>query len=174
MDRRFQPLARECEHNALFSLMYLRTTEEYQRSALTPGFFSDPAFINHQDAVFAEYYFDAWDDHYRNRPGVSEAWRLAFEAADAESVSGTGNMLLGMSAHVNRDLPLVLAGIGLVKPDGSSRKPDHDKVNQFLVQVIEPLFDEASRRFDPSIDDGSIDGTYMDDTATLDPPPGLA
>jgi Family of unknown function (DUF5995) len=167
MDRRFQPLAGACSHNALFSLMYLRTTEEYQRSALTPGFFSDPSFINHQDAVFAEYYFDAWDDHYRGRPGVSDAWRLAFQAADAQKVSGTGNMLLGMSAHVNRDLPITLAGIGLVKPDGSSRKADHDKVNQFLVQVIEPLFDEASRRFDPSIDDGSIDGTYLDDTATL-------
>jgi hypothetical protein len=166
MDRRFQPLAEACSHSAMFSLMYLRTTEEYQRSALTPGFFTDPSFINHQDVVFARYYFDAWDDHYRGRT-VSDSWRLAFEAADSKAVNGTGDMLLGMSAHVNRDLPQVLASIGLVKPDGSSRKPDHDKVNQFLVRVIEPLFDEAARRFDPTVDDSSVHGTYLDDTATL-------
>jgi hypothetical protein len=76
-------------------------------------------------------------------------------------------MLLGMSAHVNRDLPQVLAAIGLVKPDGSSRKPDHDKVNQFLNQVIEPLMDEAAARLDPTVDDGQVDGTTMDETGTL-------
>jgi hypothetical protein len=68
---------------------------------------------------------------------------------------------------VNRDLPMVLAAIGLVKPDGSSRKPDHDKVNQFLNLVMEPLLDEAAARFDPTVDDGQVDGTTMDETGML-------
>jgi hypothetical protein len=170
MTKRFNPLAAECAHNAMFSLMYLRTTEQYRTSAATPGFFTDTPFINHQDAVFARYYFEAWDSMYHPRassPALPDAWRIAFEAADAKKVSGSGSMFLGMSAHVNRDLPMVLAAIGLVKPDGSSRKPDHDKVNQFLVQVINPLFAEAARRFDPTIDDSSVDGTHMDETATV-------
>jgi Family of unknown function (DUF5995) len=168
MERRFNPLARECDHNAMFALTYLRTTEEYRRSATAPGFFSDPAFINHQDAVFARYYFDAWDDYRQGRVSeVSSSWQIAFDAADQQKVAGIGNLLLGMSAHVNRDLPMVLADIGLVKPDGSSRKPDHDKVNQFLNLVMEPLIDEAAARFDPTVDDGQIDGTTMDEAAML-------
>ena len=158
VDKRFKPLARACDHNAVFALTYLRTTEEYRRSATAPGFFTDPAFINHQDAVFARYYFDAWDDYRQGRvSAVSASWQIAFDAADRQKVAGIGNLLLGMSAHVNRDLPMVLADIGLVKPDGSSRKPDHDKVNEFLNLVMEPLIDEVAARFDPTVDDSQID-----------------
>src|SRR5262249_7905789 len=68
------------------------------------------------------------------------------------------------NAHVNRDLPFALANIGLVKPDGSSRKPDHDKVDVFLNRVVTPLYAEIARRFDPTIDDGNLQGTKLDDT----------
>ncbi len=167
MERRVRPLEDACDHNVMFALMYLRTTEEYRRSALTPGFFSDPGFINHQDAGFAQQYFDAWDEYRRgNLAAVPQAWQLAFRNADHQKVNGTGNMLLGMSAHVNRDLPHILAAIGLVKPDGSSRKPDHDKVNEFLNLVIQPLFAEAAARFDPTVDDSQVQGTTMDETVT--------
>lgn len=168
MTRRFDPLAEACDHNSMFALTYLRTTEEYRRSATSEGFFTDPAFINHQDALFARYYFDAWDAYRAgDLAATSMAWQLAFSNADGRKVSGLGNLLLGMSAHVNRDLPMVLAEIGLVKPDGSSRKTDHDKVNQFLNLVMEPLIDEAAARFDPTVDDGQIDGTTMDETGML-------
>jgi len=168
MERRERPLDKACDHNEMFALMYLRTTEQYRESALTPGFFTDPSFINHQDAGFAKQYFDAWDAYRAgNLAAVPEAWQISIRMADQKQVSGAGNMLLGMSAHVNRDLPHILATIGLVKPDGSSRKPDHDKVNEFLNQVIEPLFAEAAARFDPTVDDAQVQGTTMDETATL-------
>jgi hypothetical protein len=168
MERRERPLDNACDHNEMFALMYLRTTEEYRESALTPGFFTDPSFINHQDAGFANQYFSAWDAYrHGDLANVPDAWAIAIRNADQKKVSGTGNMLLGMNAHVNRDLPHILATIGLVKPDGTSRKPDHDKVNQFLNRVIEPLFAEAAARFDPTVDDGQVQGTTMDETATL-------
>jgi hypothetical protein len=168
MERRWRPLDEDCDHNVMFSLMYLRTTEEYQRSALTPGFFTDPAFINHQDAGFAKQYFDAWDWYRRgDLAATPDSWEIAFKNADQQAVSGTGNMLLGMSAHVNRALPHILAQIGLVKPDGTSRKPDHDKVNQFLNLVMEPLLNEAADRYDPTVDDAQVQGTTVDETAML-------
>jgi len=64
---------------------------------------------------------------------------------------GLGNLLLGMNAHINRDLPFVLYSIGLVAPDGSSRKPDHDKVNQTLYDAYDPAIAEGARRFDSSL-----------------------
>jgi uncharacterized protein DUF5995 len=165
MDRRFNPQAKQCDHDAVFSLTYLRTTEEYRRAATTPGFFSDARFVNHEDAVFASFYFDAVDNWQKGRTSsVPAAWRIAFTAADRRQVSAGGNLLLGLSAHVNRDLPYVLSGIGMVKPDGSSRKPDHDKVDVFLNRVTEPLIAEIARRFDPSISGTDVPGTSLDAT----------
>jgi hypothetical protein len=165
MERRFDPLADRCDHDAVFALTYLRTTEEFRRATTTPGFFQDPPFLNHEDAVFAKYYFDAYDNWHAGRTSqVPQAWRLLFQAADRRQVSAAGNVLLGMSAHVNRDLPYVLEAIGLVKPDGSSRKRDHDQVNVFLNRVTEPLLAEIARRFDPSIKGLTVQGTSLDET----------
>ena len=168
MTQRVNVLDATCDHNVLFGLTYLRTTEAYELAVVEPAFFSDPAFINHQDAIFARYYFAAYDAYRAAQLGsVPRAWQLALAAADAKRVSGLGNVLLGMSAHVNRDLPYLLAEIGLVKPNGSSRKPDHDKVNVFLNRVVEPLFAEATSRYDPTLDDTQLRGTQLDEAALL-------
>jgi hypothetical protein len=167
MTRRFDNLAAVCDHDAVFALTYLRTTEEYRRTIEDPAFFEDTAFVNHEDAVFAEYYFRAFDAWHRgDRAATPAAWRIAFDAADRRAVTGSGNMLLGMSAHINRDLPFVLEGIGLVKPDGTSRKADHDRVNRFLNRVTTTVVAEIARRFDPTADDSNLPGTF-DETATL-------
>ena len=154
MQRRFDPLGQSCNHNAVFSLAYLRTTQTYKWARDQEGFFVDTPYVNHEDAVFAKFYFDAWDNYYKNnaKAEVPKAWQIAFAAADTKKVSGSGSLFLGMSAHVNRDLPYVLAAIGLTFPDGSSRKADHDKVNQFLNAVLSPLLAEEAARFDPGVD----------------------
>jgi hypothetical protein len=160
MQRRFDPLAAACDHDAIFSLTYLRTTEEYRRTIEDPTFFQDTAFVNHEDAVFARYYFEAYDNwEAGRRAAVPQAWAIAFQAADQRAVSAAGNVALGINAHVQRDLPFVLAAIGLVKPDGSSRKPDHDRVDEFLNRVADELYPEIARRFDPTIDDSELPGT---------------
>ena len=108
MNRRFDPLADSCDHDAIFALSYLRTTEEYRRTIEDPDFFEDTGFVNHEDAVFAAYYFDAYDDWRHDRTTeVPPAWRIAFQAADDGEVSAAGNMFLGMNAHIQRDLPFV-------------------------------------------------------------------
>lgn len=163
MTRRFGRLAGSCEHNAIFSLTYLRTTEEFRRATTTAGFFADASFVNHEDAVFARYYFDPYDAWVAGRRSqVPQAWLIAFDAARDREVSASGNVLLGLNAHINRDLPYVLSGIGLRAPDGSSRKPDHDKVNTFLNRVADTLYPEIARRFDPTVDDNNLPGTYDD------------
>jgi hypothetical protein len=157
MEKRFR--AKGCDHDALFALAYLRTTEAFRRAVDTDGFFSDPNFMRHEASVFADAYFQAIDNwHGGRRSSVPRAWQIAFEAADQRTVSGSGDLLLGMNAHINRDLPFVHAAIGLVKPDGSSRKPDHDKVDEFLnrVQVTE----ELAARFDPTVKDTEVPGPF--------------
>jgi hypothetical protein len=160
MERRFDPLAQACDHDAIFSLTYLRTTEEYRRTIEDPTFFEDTRFVNHEDAVFARYYFEAYDNWNAGRiSAVPRAWAIAFNAADQRAVSAAGNIALGINAHVQRDLPFVLAAIGLVTADGSSRKRDHDRVDEFLNRVADELYPEIARRFDPTLDDSELPGT---------------
>jgi hypothetical protein len=165
MTKRFDRLG--CDHDAAFALAYLRTTEEYH-NFWHEGHFAEPNWLNHYDAVFGEYYFRAIDDwHNGRRSAVPPAWKIAFEATDKRAVSGYGSLFLGMNAHINRDLPFVLASIGMVKPDGTSRKADHDTVNQFLNRVQDDLLPELAARFDPTIDDLSIAQITLDDLASF-------
>lgn len=166
MAKRFNAL--RCDHDSTFAFTYLVTTEEYRRAVEDPQFFTDNAFVNHQDAVFAGYYFDQFDDWHAGRlDQVSPAWRIAFDSAQKQLVSGMGNVFLGMNAHVNRDLPFVLAEIGLVKPDGTSRKPDHDRVNAFLDATNQYLLSEAAKVLDPTLDDGDIPGLSVDNSVMV-------
>jgi Family of unknown function (DUF5995) len=159
MTRRFDALASSCDHNAIFSLTYLRVTQEYRRTIETP-FFDDTPFVNHEDTLFALYYFSAFDAWEAGRvEQVPPAWRVAFDAAQSRAVSGTGDLLLGINAHVQRDLPLVLYATGLVRADGSSRKPDHDRVNIILNRVSDDVIAEIARRFDPAADDAELPTT---------------
>ena len=152
MKRRFKPQGLSCHHNAIFSLAYLRTTQTYKWASDQPGYFNDTPWVNHEAAVFAKYYFDAYDNWAAGRRDrAPQAWLIAFDAAAGRRVSGSGDLMLGMSAHINRDLPLALAAIGIATPDGQSRKEDHDKVDQFLNTVIQPLLAEAAARFDPGV-----------------------
>ena len=146
--------AQRCSHDAVFARAYLRMTQTYRWSRDIPGYYEDVPFANHQDAVFAKYYTDAYYA-YRSgdRASVPEAWRIALDASKDRRVSASGSLLLGMNAHINRDLPFVLAGVGLVAPDGSSRKPDYDAVEQWLYTATEPLLAEIAARFDPTADD---------------------
>jgi uncharacterized protein DUF5995 len=168
MTKRFGPLASSCDHNAIFSLTYLRVTQAYRNTVVQdPSFFDDTPFVNHEDREFALYYFSAYDNWANGHIGnVPPAWRIAFDAAKAHTVSGTGDLLLGINAHVQRDLPLVLYAIGLVRPAGTSRKPDHDRVDIILNAVEDDIVAELTRRFDPTVDDSNLP-TGIDDAAAF-------
>jgi hypothetical protein len=151
MTRRFDRLAPSCNHDAVFSLLYLRVTEHYKDFAATPGNFLDPRRINYEDAVFSDLYTGAFDDWHAGRPAkVPPIWRLAFATADSSQATGTGDALLGMAAHILRDLPFTLYHIGM------EDHRDHLAVNEMLGQVYQPAIDELARRFDPTMSAASI------------------
>jgi hypothetical protein len=151
MDRRYQPMSDSCDHNVMFALLYLRVTAHVRDAVWTPGRFADPGFMTHYGAVFGNYYFQGFDAWAKGSLTTPAAWKIALDAARNKQVSALGNLLLGMNAHINRDLPFVLYRIGLVAPDGTSRKPDHDKINAVLYEAYDEAVAEGARRFDDSL-----------------------
>jgi hypothetical protein len=161
MDQAEDPLTASCNNDAVFALTYLRTTETYQWFRSQPGALNDVPWVNYEDAVFGSFYFQAYNGWYstlQNLSRVPQAWQIAFRAADNNTVTPMGNLLLGMSAHINADLPFVLYEIGLVAPDGTSRKPDHEAINAMLNDELAPLLAEMADKFDPSINPPSTPG----------------
>lgn len=162
MEDRLEPLVTSCSHSSVFSLAYLRVTENV-RDAVRTGYFADRAWLNRVDAVFAEMYFDTtsrWESG--DRAGVPAAWRIALQAEDDRAMSGLGNFMLAMNAHINSDFPRVLATVGLTGPDGS-HKADHDRYNNRLDTLYAPVFAEEAARFDPTFDD--IDAGSLEEAA---------
>lgn len=90
---------------------------------------------------FAGYYFDALDRFERGAE-PPPAWAYAFHVAVRRQGFLLQDVLLGMNAHVNNDLPLVVAEILRGEQDETSvfrtvrRRFDHDQINRILHQVI--------------------------------------
>lgn len=157
MERRYKPLAKQCDHNAVFALNYLRTTQVFLQTLEEVGY-EDLATVIREDAIFANYYFQAYDTYHLNIGKVPPAWEIAFDAAQRRLVSASGNVALGINAHIQRDLPFVLYELYLQGHPVSYE--DHTRVNQFL-QKVNPL-DELAQKFDPTIDDQDVPGEEDD------------
>ena len=153
MEERLAPLAASCDHDAIFSLAYLRVTQNVQAAA-EDGYFEDRVWLTQLDAVFAEMYFETMDTwHAGRKTDVPKAWRTALTASDDRTVTGLGDFMLNMNAHINNDFPYALATVGLTGADGTSHKPDHNAYNERLDSLYVPVFTEMSERFDPTFDD---------------------
>ncbi|HEV2812086.1 MAG TPA: DUF5995 family protein, partial [Solirubrobacteraceae bacterium] len=154
-----------CSDNALFPRNYRVVTEFYKGVAGT-GYFQDDTYVAREDAIFAELFFaaeDAWARGERDK--VPEAWLVAFDAADRKEVQGAGNLMLGINAHVQRDQPYMIAGLGLVDEQGRSRKADHDKFNELLNTAYDDVIAQAIEWDDPELAMYDAPGTKADELA---------
>src|SRR5713101_2549262 len=102
--------------------MYLRTTEAL-RTEVRAGKFHDTRAIVHFGAWFARLDFradDAWQSGHDNR--VPPAWQVAYASEQAHRVRSVGDLLLGMNAHISRDLAFAVAA--LEHGRGTTEDPD--------------------------------------------------
>jgi hypothetical protein len=140
-----------CSHLAPFATMYRQVSAEIRASA-TAGRYLDPAYVVHLDSVFSTFYYhalDSWRSGHRN--GTPQAWRIAFSAAEGQHVSALGDMLLGMNAHISRDLPYALATVGLRYPDGRNATGDVIAVNRDIERATQPMLAQIRARYEPSL-----------------------
>ena len=121
-----------------FNHLYLRVTVSVE-SAVRSAQFSDPAFLQNLDVVFANLYFSAMVAGLASVDAAPPAWRPLLTDRHDREVARIQFALAGMNAHINRDLPdgivksfLALGGDPLT--DGP-RKQDFERVNDLLESV---------------------------------------
>ena len=149
MEDRLAPEAAACDHDAIFGLAYLRVTQNV-KAAADNGYFTDRSWLTQIDAVFAHMYSEPWTPGTLAGDEVPHAWQTALRASDDKSMSGLGDFMLNMNAHINNDFPYALEKVGLTAADGSSHKPDHNAYNDRLDELYLPVFEEEAARFDPT------------------------
>jgi hypothetical protein len=157
-----------CDHRAVFATTYLTLTRVFRGMIRSdPHLYEHPHYLYTEDALFADVYFRTLH-RWRHGEAVDPAWRIAFDTAASGNANAAQDMLLGINAHVQNDMPFVVAALGLRTPSGESRKPDHDAVNAVLNRAYQPVVDAITRRYDPFVGTTNSDATPLDDIAGLE------
>jgi hypothetical protein len=157
-----------CDHRGVFATTYLELTRTFRATVRRDRrFFQYPRYLFTEDALFADVYFNTLSAYRRGRP-VPPAWRIALETARSGQVNAGQDMLLGINAHVQNDMPFVIAALGLRTRDGKSRKPDHDRVNVILDRAYENVVEAIARRYDPLVSTTNASWNPVDDMAGLE------
>jgi hypothetical protein len=139
-----------CDHRAVFPRVYQLLSEELRRYIRQKGFFDDRRYLILEAVMFERFYrltMGAWERG--DLEAVPAAWRVALETYRDGDTLAAQDMLLGINAHVQRDMPFVVAYMGLRFPDGRSRKPDHDRDNLVLDRAYEAIVRRVESEYDP-------------------------
>jgi hypothetical protein len=156
-----------CDHRAVFATTYRVLTQVALETVRSQGhFLKFRRYFFFQDALFEDIFgatVNAWPQGRR----VAPAWRIAFEAARDDDLLASQDMLLGINAHVQNDMPYLLAALGTHTRSGASRKVDHDAENEILERAYQRVVDTVERMYDPSLAVTNPDDSDADDIAGL-------
>lgn len=143
-----------CDHRAPVYFSYLRITQGLRRmlTAPRPGWIRHRRWMTFLITTFSNRFREVSRDYEMGRADVPDAWRIAFEAWDKEDSNAGQDILLFSNAHVQHDLPFALEEMGIAKPDGRSRKTDHDAVNAVNLWVFGPIQEYIAEHYDPTFE----------------------
>jgi hypothetical protein len=157
-----------CDHRGVFATTYMTLTKQLRDDLRTDAVtIEHPRYLFYEDALFADVYFRTVR-RWEGGKAVPTAWRVAFQTAATGDANAAQDMLLGINAHVQNDMPFVLAALGLRTPGGDSRKPDHDAVNAVLNHAYEPVVEAVGSRYDSMVTLTNASWSPIDDIAGLE------
>jgi hypothetical protein len=137
LQQRLDAMPSSMAHRRVFVSTYLRTTLAVGEAIERAGF-EDPDWVERWDVVFAQLYLDAHDADLAGDV-VPRPWRLAFDAP--KDLPDLRQVLLGINAHVNYDLPQALLGV-ISETDFENpalmdrRRRDHERIDGVLAARV--------------------------------------
>jgi hypothetical protein len=126
-----------------FASLYLRVTRTI-KSKLGKGFFDNDERLERLDVIFANRYFDAYEQYLNKDPALPKSWAVAFDAVDNDELIIVQHLLLGISAHINIDLGVASAQTA-PGAEIQELKGDFQKVNDVLAALVPTSLNEVSR-----------------------------
>lgn len=124
-------------------------------AAIREGRFADAQWVTTLMTHFAEYYFDALEQYNRLPDEAPPVWRQVHDAARERNMHVLQNLLLGVNAHINYDLPLALYDClhhdwhTFDEAQRNLRKADHEAVNKIIGATIDAVQDTVVERESP-------------------------
>jgi hypothetical protein len=126
------------DEKGIFLTAYLAMTATLKHAVETngqTGIFHDPEWITKYAVAFANLYREALiQEETQTEP---KSWKIAFDAARNNSALVFQDLLLGINAHINRDLPFALKEVGVFPQ--AQRRADHLAINRVLQTALEPV-----------------------------------
>lgn len=153
------------DDRAIFATAYRRMTLG-MRVHLDGDLFEDPDWVRAYLVAFGEYYRRAlllWE--YGEIDHIPDAWELSFGTAERGEALVLQDLVLGVNAHINHDLPFALEDAGV--EHGRTRKHrDHDRVNRVIGRVIDAVQDRVVEHYSAAL--GHLDTLLgpVDETIT--------
>jgi len=135
MQERLDRLPTRLSHLRVFLSTYQRTTRAVG-AAVERASFEDPDWVERWDVFFADLYLTALDAEIAGDGQVPRPWRLTFSASPA--LPPLRQVLLGINAHVNYDLPQALLAV-ISSEDFTDpvlmdrRRRDHERIDKVLA-----------------------------------------
>lgn len=124
------------DRRSVFLTVYVLMTETTE-TAIRGGEFTDPTWMRAYLVRFADYYREAFAAFERGDLGsVPRPWQLAFGTALRGEALVVQDAFLGINAHINYDLALALADVG-VTPQHEDKYADHRRVDGILARLVD-------------------------------------
>ncbi len=122
------------DRRAIFASVYTLTTLRMAES-IDAGDYANTTWMKSYQTEFANHYRRALRSYaLGQRSQVPNAWLKAFDAAAGGQTLIIQDVLLGMNAHINFDLPFAIETVK-ISPSTASRYADHTRVNDVLGEV---------------------------------------
>lgn len=141
---------RRGDRRSIFLTLYGTVSAEI-RERLTQRFFADVDWVHRYAVAFANLYREALEHDEAGRTrNVPKSWQLCFDAARGGTGLVLQDMLLGVNAHVNHDLPFALSVVS-IDPDRDARYRDHAAVNAVLASVAGRATERIAELYAPGL-----------------------
>ena len=135
LDRQFRSTQ---DLRGLFVTAYVATTGTIAQWIDRGIFLDNPAMARYIVAFANEYRYSLAHSVAGRRSRIPIAWQQSFDACEERSASIFQCLMLGINAHINRDLPYAVIAAG-VDPDGSGCYQDYVRIDDVLRLNMRPV-----------------------------------
>jgi len=140
---------------AVFLTLYVETTFQVRKAIRETDLFVHKAWMEKYTTRFAELYRQAlYNWHFGDKNAVPKAWAISFQHAQQRDILIGQHLVLGINAHINRDLAHALFDVVV----SEAKHNDSTNINVPILIVYKELAQPIFKLYDPVINMTKVAG----------------